>query len=136
MFEVFDHTADVGIRVRAATREQLFADAAKGLFSILLANPEAIQPLQEVAFSVPGDRDEDLLVDWLGELLYVFSTRRLVFGEFEVQRTAEGIDGRASGEPLDCGRHQPHIEIKAITYHGLKVEQTCDGWLAEVIVDI
>jgi len=136
VFEVFEHTADVGIRVRASTWEEVFIDAAKGLFSILLANPEAIQPVQELAFTIPGNRDDDLLLDWLCELLYVFSTRKLVFGEFEVQRTGEGIAALARGESLDRARHQPHVEVKAITYHGLKVERTDEGWLAEVIVDI
>ncbi len=136
MFEIFEHTADVGIRVRAASWEQLFVDAAKGLFSVLLANPNAIQPLQEMAFTIPGHEYDDLLLDWLCELLYVFSTRRLVFGEFELRRMPDGIAAQARGEPLDRARHQPHVEIKAITYHGLKVERTEDGWLAEVIVDI
>jgi len=136
MFEIFEHTADVGIRVRAAGWEQLFVDAAKGLFSILLANPDAVEPLQELAFTISGHEDEDLLLDWLCELLYVFSTRRLVFSEFEVRRTPEGIAAAARGEPLDSCRHRPNVEIKAITYHGLKVERRGDEWLAEVIVDI
>ena len=37
---------------------------------------------------------------------------------------------------MDAVRHQLDVEIKAVTWHGLKVERTSDGWLAEVIVDI
>ena len=36
----------------------------------------------------------------------------------------------------DQARHALAHEVKAITYHRLKVERTADGWLAEVIVDI
>ena len=48
----------------------------------------------------------------------------------------DGLEGEAWGEPMDPARHEPNHEVKAITYHGLKVEKTADGWLAEVIVDI
>lgn len=136
MFEIFEHTADVGIRVRAATLEQLFADAACGLFSIIVANPETVRPLQEIAFSIAGDRYDELLLDWLDELLFTFDTKRLLFREFDVTRFPEGISSRARGEPIDRSLHELHMEVKAITYHGLKVEREGDGWLAEVIVDI
>jgi SHS2 domain-containing protein len=136
MFEIFEHTADVGIRVRAATLEELFADAAKGLFSIIVANPEAVRPLQEITFTIAGDQHDELLIDWLDELLYTFDTKRLLFREFGVQPTTEGISASARGEPIDRARHDLHMEVKAITYHGLKVDRDGDGWLAEVIVDI
>jgi len=136
MFELFEHTADVGIRVRAGSLEKLFADAACGLFSVLAANLDAVQPLQEVAFAVQGDRHDDLLFDWLAELLYTFATKRLVFCHFEVAVTPTGLTAVARGEPMDCDRHGLHVEVKAITYHGLKVERAGDGWLAEVIVDV
>ena len=61
---------------------------------------------------------------------------RATFGSLEVHVTDAGLTGTAWGEPLDRERHQLEHEVKAITYHGLRVEQTPDGWLAEVIVDI
>jgi tRNA nucleotidyltransferase (CCA-adding enzyme) len=60
----------------------------------------------------------------------------LLFGKFEVKVTEAGLSGTAWGEPLDRTRHQLEHEVKAITYHGLRVEPKADGWLAEVIVDI
>jgi SHS2 domain-containing protein len=60
-----------------------------------------------------------------------------VFGRFEVRVRDDGLSGTAWGEPLDPARHVLLHEVKAITYHELKVEPTPDsGWLAEVIVDI
>jgi SHS2 domain-containing protein len=134
--EIFEHTADIGIRVRAATLEELFADAARGLFSIIVANPETVRPLQEITFSISGSQHEDLLIDWLDELLYTFDTNRLLFREFYVRQNQEGLSASARGEPIDRARHELHMEVKAITYHGLKVDRDGDGWLAEVIVDI
>ena len=83
-----------------------------------------------------GDDREFLLFDWLKELLYRFDGEHLLFGRFEVRVTAAGLTGTAWGEPLDPARHVLLHEVKAITYHELKVEKTGDGWLAEVIVDI
>jgi len=136
MFEIFEHTADIGIRVRAGSLEDLFADAARGLFSVVAANLDAVRPLQEIAFTIAGERHDDLLLDWLDELLFTFNTKRLLFAEFEVQLSPAGLTATARGEPIDRARHELNMEVKAITYHGLKVDRDGDGWLAEVIVDI
>ena len=85
---------------------------------------------------MPADDRELLLFDWLKALLYWFDSEHLLFGKFEVKLTEAGLTGIAWGEPLDRRRHQLEHEVKAITYHGLCVEQTPGGWLAEFIVDI
>ena len=136
MYEVFEHTADVGIRIRATDLKGLFEEAARGLFAILVANPEAVRPVQEMTFRLEGERQDDLLFDWLAELLFVFATRRLVFSDFHVELCPTGLAAVARGEPIDLARHQLDMEVKAITYHGLKVQRDGEGWLAEVIVDL
>ena len=142
MFELFDHTADVGLRVRAADLDTLFAEAARAMFSVMAGNLEAVQPAawnkrtEEVRISLPADDLDALLRDWLGELLYTFHVRKLVFSDFTVSVNERGLQGTARGEPMDAARHQLDVEIKAVTWHGLKVERVSDGWLAEVIVDI
>ncbi|MBI2825804.1 MAG: archease [Planctomycetia bacterium] len=136
MFEVFEHTADLGLRVIAPDLETLFVDAARGLFSTIVANLEDVRPVQQIDIHVPGHEREYVLFDWLNELLYTFETSRLVLCQFQVRLTDQGLEGTARGEPLDPARHVLAHEVKAITYHELKVEQTESGWRAEVIVDI
>ena len=136
MFEFFEHTADLGLRIRAADLDTLFAEAAGALFAAIVEDPSAVRPEQCVEVRLAADDLEYLLFDWLKELLYRFDVDHLVFSRFEVHVGADGLTGKAWGEPLDRSRHEPAHEVKAITYHGLKVEQTTDGWLAEVIVDI
>lgn len=136
MYELFEHTADLGLRIRAGDLNWLFEDAARALFSAILANPESVEAVEELTFQIEGTRHEDLLFDWLDELLFTFDTRKMVFGEFQVRLHEAGLAATARGEPIDPRRHQLDMEIKAITYHGLKVERDGDGWLAEVIVDI
>jgi SHS2 domain-containing protein len=136
MYETFEHTADLGLRVVAADLATLFAEAAQGLTSMIVANLDQVQLVREVAFHVPGTNRDDLLFDWLNEILYAFEGEHLLLARFEVHVGESGLDASAQGEPLDLERHQLEHEVKAITYHGLKVEPRDGGWLAEVIVDI
>ena len=140
MYELFEHTADVGLRVRATELNQLFVDAARGLFSVMVANPDTVRTVQQVSFSLKGENLEGLWHDWLAELLYTFHGCRLLLAEFQVDVCEAAGDlamtATARGEPIDLGRHEIDAEVKAITWHGLKVEQHADGWLAEVILDI
>lgn len=136
MFELFDHTADLGLRVKAPDLNALFTEAAVGLFSMMTDDLPAIRPTLAVPFAISGTDREFLLFDWLRELLLYADEHRVLFGRFEVSVTDAGLTATAYGEPLDPARHQLAREVKAITYHGLTVEQTPTGWLTEVIVDI
>lgn len=136
MYEIFEHTADLGLRVRAADLNRLFCEAAQALFAAIVANPEAVEPVEEVSFVVAAERVDDLFHDWLAELLFTFDSRHLVLSRFDVQIHETNLTATARGEVFDPERHESRMEIKAITYHALKLEETNDGWLAEVIVDI
>lgn len=146
MFEHFDHTADLGLRVRGASLAELLAEAGCGLLAMLVANPEAVKPVLYRTIEIEADEPGFLLFDWLSELLYAFESEKLLIVEFDVQLRGTGTPERAfptvltaicRGESMDPARHEMDHEVKAITYHGLRVEQQPDGtWFAEVIVDI
>jgi protein archease len=136
MYETFGHTADLGLRARAPDLDTLFAEAAACLFSTVVEDLAAVRPLQRIELRIDGAERDYLLFDWLRELLYRFDSQRLLFSRFEARVDAAGLTGSAWGEPFDPARHALAHEVKAITYHRLKVERTADGWLAEVIVDI
>ena len=136
MYEMFEHTADLGLRVRAADLDTLFAEAAQALFAAIVEDLGTVVAARRLDVRLAG-RDRDyLLFDWLRTLLYHFDAGHLLLARFEVHVGADGLSGAAWGEPLDRARHELAHEVKAITYHGLRVEKTADGWLAEVIVDI
>ena len=136
MYELFDHTADLGLRVVAPDREALWREAASGLFSVIVEADPALEQPRRLSFALEAPRDDYLFVDWLSELLYVFESEHLVLSDFEV-RLAEGrLAATARGRPLDAGRDRLLHEVKAVTYHGLRLEAGPSGWLAEVILDI
>ena len=136
MFETFEHTADLGLRSRAADLDTLFAEAAQALFSVLVEDLATVRPTQQVDVRIAGDERDLLLFDWLKELLYRFDAEHLLFSRFDVNVREDGLSATAWGEPLDRSRHVLDHEVKAITYHGLRVETVEGGWEAEVIVDI
>ena len=122
--------------MRAPSLPDLFSEAARALFSLIVTNLDAVQTVETVEVRLPADDVEYLFFDWLNELLFTFETRRILFSEFQVAISDDGLVGTGCGETLDADRHEADHEVKAITYHGLLVEKQTDGWLAEFIVDI
>ena len=136
MFELFEHTADLGLRVRSPDLPTLFREAGEGLFAMIAGERARSGPTRRFRFELRAERRDDLLFDWLNELLYTFDTTGCVLGGFEVELEGERLRGSAEGAPLDEEDRERVREVKAITYHGLRVEPAAEGWLAEVIVDI
>ena len=136
MYEHFEHTADLGLRVRAADLNTLFAEAATALFAAVVDGLDTVRPAQQVEIAVDGTDRDYLLFDWLRELLFRLDADHLVLSQFDVAVSESGLKAACRGEPLDPARHVLSHEVKAITYHRLRVEKEGDGWIAEVIVDI
>ena len=138
MHEIFEHTADLGLRVTAPTQEGLMTDAACGLFEIIAGDLAQIriQPDRDERFHVSGTDPTWLLFDWISELHAAFELRRMLFRSFDVTIDADGLQATAHGEPYDPARHSLAHEIKAITQHELSVVETAAGWNATLIVDI
>ena len=132
-YEEIDHTADVGIRAHGRTVDELFANAAEGMFSFI-ADLTTVKPVGEVEVRLEADDLPTLLLRWLSELLYVHETQRLLFSSFEVHVVRTSLKGRVRGEPIDKKRHELKLAIKAVTRHGLTVDP--EKGIAEVIFDI
>lgn len=132
-YEELNHTADVGIRAYGATLEELFANAAAGMFS-LITDLEKVRAVGEVGVRVQGDDPGSLMVNWLSELLFVHETQHLLLSEFEVTLDGLALTGRARGERIDKRRHTLNLVVKAVTYHKLRIEP--EKGVAEVIFDI
>src|SRR5438105_14472461 len=85
MYETFEHTADLGLRIRAADLNQLFIEAAQALFSAIVDDLGTVEPKQKIEVKLHGDDLVYLLFDWLNDLLYRLDTEQLLFGIFEVR---------------------------------------------------
>jgi SHS2 domain-containing protein len=137
MYEQFEHTADLGLRVQSPDLNTLFADAGRALTAAIVEDVDSIEPRRSVTLVISGEDIDFLLLDWLNALLMKFEVERLLFRQFQVEVNGSVLTGNLAGEPFDAYRHRLSHEVKAITYQGLNVEQTPEGdWLAEVVVDI
>lgn len=134
-FTYLEHTADVGVRAFGDDVRELFSNAARGMFSLICASGE-IRPVETREIELAEEDPAYLLADWLEELLFRFSVDRFLFADFQGEVGDGRVVGKALGETYDPGRHELDTEIKAVTYHGLKVERSGDIWTAEVIFDI
>ena len=135
-YTVIEHTADIGIEVRAKTLEELFARAAFALFDIQMA-ADRIRPDESFDVEVHGSDRVDLLVAWLSELQYRFETTRRVFSTFDVHEATEtSVKATCRGERYTRRRHGSRALIKAVTYHQAAVEQEPGGWFARMIFDV
>jgi SHS2 domain-containing protein len=135
-FRVLEHTADVGFEAFGATREEVFANAARALFD-LIVELDTIEPCEEARVEVTGPDPASVLVNWLSEVLFLFDTEGWIFREFEIQTLHDNsLSAFARGEKFQRSRHQAKLLVKAITYHQLALEKTGQGWRAQVYVDI
>jgi SHS2 domain-containing protein len=136
--ETFDHTADLGLRIYGEDLNDLFRTAAEGLFGVIVANLTDVRPAEDLQVSLAAETVEDLLVDWLNELIFQSETRHRLFSRFGVHITPSGLSlaAEVGGEPIDPNRHILDHEVKAVTHHGVQLMQGTEGWTAEVILDI
>ena len=134
-FEIVNHTADVGIIAYGANMNQAFANAAKGLFS-LITELDDVEEVTQRDIELMAPDQESLLVGWLNELIYLFDVENILFKRFDITRLSQTeLRAKSYGEKVDTSRHKIKIGVKATTYHMLKIDQT-NGVKAQVLFDI
>lgn len=139
MFETFEHKADIGIRGKGKSLEEAFCECAKALFSVIVdldsVNEESVNE-----FELEAENREELLVGFLSELLYLHDAEEMIYNRFDLYIIKEGeklvLKGKAFGEKIDLKKHGIKREVKAATYHQLKVEESSWNWIAQCVVDV
>jgi len=135
-FEVIDHTADIGIVAYGTDIKQVFANAALGLFNLMADLDDFKEDIQR-ELELSAEDAEVLLVEWLNELIYIFDVEHIIFKRFEIEGlTSTQIKARCFGEKIKPGQHKLKREIKAATYHMLRISKEDGGYKVQVIFDI
>ena len=134
-FRIIDHTADIGVTAYGTDVKQAFANAAKGMFSLITD----LRKVRETTFKdilVTATDRETLLVAWLNELIYLFDVENLLCKKFNIIELGDTqLKAKVYGEKVDNTRHLIKIGIKSTTYHMLQVKHD-DGYEVRVIFDI
>ena len=135
-YEVIDHTADFGIRVFGSDVKDLFANAALALFD-LITDINSLKGLDEHKVHITGDDWPDTMVNWLRELLYLWTCKEMLVKTTDIFYLKEfELAAKVKFEPYDPDRHEIRNEIKAVAYHQIQVEKGPFGWESKIIFDV
>ncbi len=136
-FRLIDHTANLGLEITAPSREELYAEAGRALMAVLFEENAPQQAEQTQALIVSGSDPVDLLINFLGELLYLALFKTLAMVDVEILKlTDTKMSANIHLSGLNFDQTPPQVEIKAATYHQAVVEPTLRGWRARVIFDV
>jgi SHS2 domain-containing protein len=131
--EMIEHPGEVRLRLRAASFGGLAAVAGRALASLELKREPAAAPDAWREIAIGGRDREALLVNWLNELIYLAETERWVATEFAPTReTGTALVMRAKGVTVDTAPS----EVKAATFHGLRILTAAGGIEADVVLDV
>jgi len=131
-FEEVEHTADLALKVHGHSLEEMFANAACGLFS-LMADLENLAPSVSREIHLEAPDRESLLVDWLNELLYLHEIEEEIYTRFEIEAlSSTALSATVWGAKMAASK----LTVKAATFHDLEIREKADGYLATVVFDV
>jgi SHS2 domain-containing protein len=134
-YEELEHTADVRVRVKSFTLEGLFAEAARVLMIVMYGKD--IRPGTEERFIALDAPDRvALMQEFLSEILFRSEVDNLVFSSCEVSLTGLGLNARLIGEPFNPERHRSGMEVKGISYSGLRIFKEAGECILDIILDV
>lgn len=120
-FKPIDHPSDVGIIAYGKSREEIFENAAYGMFS-LMADLNGVETKQSLEIKVEAEDLDSLLINWLNELIFNEDAKKMLFREFKIKKLSDTrLEATAAGEKIDLNRHSLYRPIKAATYNQLQI---------------
>lgn len=135
---LLDHTADLSLQVEGSDPKDLFENAGMALMRLLVRGVANSAEPSSSEISVSGQDLSDLLVRWLGEILYLFAGEDRVVTAIMLRHIGpEKLEAVMKSVPFDPHTHQVNTEVKGVTYHQAEViEKNSGHWVARVILDV
>ncbi len=135
-YTIFNHTADMGIMVTGVDLKDLFEKAGRSITEIMVRTT-GVNETEPLHISLNGEDLSDLMVRWLGEILYLFDAeQKIVLGISITEVSQNHLTATLNVAPFQPDHHEIINDIKAVTYHQIEVKQTGEGWTARVIFDL
>lgn len=137
MYEILEHTADIGLKIKADSLESAFLDSARGLFDIMIEVKKETVPSIDIPIAIEAENLERLFISWLKELLLIFDTRRIVIKSFWFDEISDNrLIATVSGSKFDSAKHFQKIEIKAVAHHDMRFVRDSGSFSAQVLFEI
>ena len=135
-YKFINHTADLGIKVRGKTLKELFENAGWSMFDII-TDLDKVKERKSFKIRIKANDKEDLLVNWMRDLLYKFNGENYLLKKFEVEKIGKSsLEGKVKGEKLNLSYHSLKREIKAVTFNNPEVKKKDKYWEGQIIFDI
>ena len=132
-YRFVEHTADIAIEVTGDDLKSLFLNCGYALFDVLYQK-KSVTGAKKYRIKAVGDNNEELLINFLRELFFKFAIYKVVLSEItEITLADNEISATVIGEDYNAKKHKTNLEIKAVTYHNVKIEEE-NGKLKVVIV--
>jgi SHS2 domain-containing protein len=133
--QMIDHGGDVGIEAHADSREELLEALAEGVAEVICP-PSAVRPRETRKLSVQAEDIEAATVDFLNALLRLIQVEHFLVAAVKARVSRNALAAEVAGEPYDPARHELAREVKAVTYHELKVARQGERWYGRVVCDL
>jgi SHS2 domain-containing protein len=135
-YTVLKRTSDLSIRVQGKSQAELLTNSASALFD-LMTDLEKVQVRENLPLEVEGVDRDDLIVNWIRELLYLFQGSGYLLREFKIQEARDDyVRAEVSGEKYHPDSHEIRREIRSLIYQQCRMEKTGDQWLARLSFEV
>lgn len=135
-YRILNRSSDLVIKVFGKSQAELFANSAFALFD-LLTDMERVQASEHLPLQVEGADRDDLMVNWMRELLYLFQGSGYLLKGFQIHEVKDSyVRAEVSGEKFDPDRHEIFRDIRSVISHQSRMGTTGDQWTAQVIFEI
>lgn len=135
-YRITKHQTELAVRITGNSQADLFANSALALFDVM-TDPTAIEIKERISLEVEGNDRDDLMVNWMRELLYLYQGSGYLLKEFKISQVKDTIvKAEVCGEKVDPDRHEIKQEIAAVAFHKSRMEKTGNQWIAQVIFEL
>jgi len=136
-YRITKHQSELAVKVVGASQADLFANSAYTLFDVMVADLDKVDCKEHIPLEIEGTDRDDLMVNWMRELLYLYQGSGYLLKEFQIREVKDTIvKAEVSGEKIDPDRHEIKQEIAAIAFHKSRMDKTGNQWTAQVIFEV
>lgn len=135
-YRITKHQNELAVRISGNSQADLFANSAFALFDVM-TDPTTVETKERIPLEIEGTDRDDLMVNWMRELLYLYQGSGYLLKEFRISQVKDTVvKAEVSGEKIDPDRHEIKQEIAAVAFHKSRMEKTGNQWIAQIIFEI
>lgn len=135
-YRITTHQNELAVRIVGNSQADLFANSGLALFDVM-ADIDKINAAERLSLEVEGSDRDDLMVNWIRELLYLYQSSGYLLKEFKINEVKDTlVKAEVAGEKIDPDRHEIKQEIATVAFHKSRMQKTGNQWIAQVIFEI